>query len=53
MVQAPPLNLRLYDNRKFGRKPLVGVASVPNVREFMVQPGGVRFSKKQTFCRCR
>jgi hypothetical protein len=25
---APPLNIRLYDNKKFGRRPLVGVHTV-------------------------
>lgn len=28
LYYAPPLNIRVFDNRKFGRKPLVGVHSV-------------------------
>lgn len=27
-VYSPPLNMRIFDNRKFGRKPLVGSTSL-------------------------
>ncbi|KJE97724.1 Fer1l3 protein [Capsaspora owczarzaki ATCC 30864] len=33
-VYAPPLNVRVYDNRKFGRKPLVGVHSIHSLQRY-------------------
>lgn len=30
-VYAPPLNLRVFDNRKFGRKPLVGTTALKSL----------------------
>jgi hypothetical protein len=37
LYYAPPLNIRVFDNRKFGRKPLVGVHSIPNVMDFLIE----------------
>lgn len=34
----PPLNIRVYDNRKFGRKPLVGLHSINFLRLYKHRP---------------
>ncbi|OAF64422.1 hypothetical protein A3Q56_07867, partial [Intoshia linei] len=34
----PPLNIKVYDNRSFGRKPCVGIHSVLNIEEFIHNP---------------
>eukprot|EP00040_Diaphanoeca_grandis_P011572 m.59384 g.59384 ORF g.59384 m.59384 type:complete len:2246 (-) comp22699_c2_seq1:263-7000(-) len=39
LIYAPPLNIRVFDNRKFGRKPTVGVSSISNIRDFMIKDG--------------
>lgn len=35
---TPPLNIRVVDNRKFGRRPIVGVHSITTLRPFMHDP---------------
>eukprot|EP00051_Salpingoeca_urceolata_P011456 m.141941 g.141941 ORF g.141941 m.141941 type:complete len:2152 (+) comp17129_c0_seq1:436-6891(+) len=34
-MYCPPLNIRVFDNRRFGRKPMVGVHSVPTLAPFV------------------
>lgn len=34
LYYAPPLNIRVFDNRKFGRKPCVGSYAISNVMEY-------------------
>ncbi len=38
---APPLNIRVYDHRKFGRKPLVGVHTITSVSKHRVDAAAV------------
>lgn len=37
-LYTPPLNIRVRDNRQFGRKPLVGVNIVKSLEEFRRDP---------------
>jgi hypothetical protein len=37
-LYTPPLNIRVRDNRQFGRKPLVGVCTIKSLEEFRCQP---------------
>ena len=39
-LYTPPLNIRVRDNRPFGRKPLVGVHVVKSLEAFKCQPPG-------------
>jgi len=38
-IYSPPLNIMVYDNRKFGAKPLVGSVSLKSLKVFRPQPG--------------
>jgi len=31
-IYSPPMNLRVFDNRKFGRKPLVGSIAIKSMK---------------------
>ena len=33
-IYAPPLNIRVFDHRKFGRKPLIGVHSIKTLNHY-------------------
>lgn len=37
-LYAPPLNIRVRDNRQFGRKPLIGVYVVKSLESFRCSP---------------
>lgn len=37
-LYAPPLNIRVRDNRQFGRKPLVGIYVVKSLEPFRCNP---------------
>lgn len=37
-LYAPPLNIKVRDNRQFGRKPLVGVFVVKSLESFRCNP---------------
>jgi hypothetical protein len=35
---TPPLNIRVVDNRNFGRKPIIGVHSISSMRPYIREP---------------
>ena len=37
-LYAPPINIRVKDNRAFGRRPLVGVNSIKSLEHFRCEP---------------
>ena len=37
-LYAPPLNIRIFDKRNFGRLPLVGIHVIKSVNDFHVKP---------------
>ena len=37
-LYTPPLNIRVKDNRQFGRKPLVGVHTIKSLEVFRCDP---------------
>ena len=37
-LYAPPLNIRVRDNRQFGRKPLIGIYVVKSLEPFRCDP---------------
>ena len=37
-LYTPPLNIRVRDNRQFGRKPMVGVHIVKSLEQFRCEP---------------
>ena len=37
-LYTPPLNIRVRDNRQFGRKPMVGVHVLKSLEKFRCQP---------------
>ncbi len=37
-LYTPPLNVRVRDNRQFGRKPLVGVHTIKTLKPFRCEP---------------
>eukprot|EP00058_Branchiostoma_floridae_P024963 XP_002610453.1 hypothetical protein BRAFLDRAFT_124267 [Branchiostoma floridae] len=39
-LYMPPVNIKVFDNRQFGRKPLVGVHMVRSLRDFMAETAG-------------
>ena len=37
-LYTPPMNIRVKDNRQFGRKPLVGVNVIKSLEEYRCEP---------------
>ena len=37
-LYTPPMNIRVRDNRQFGRKPLVGVHIIKSLEEYRCDP---------------
>ena len=37
-LYTPPLNIRVRDNRQFGRKPLVGIHVIKTLEQFRCHP---------------
>ena len=37
-LYTPPMNIRVRDNRQFGRKPLVGVHTIKSLEQYRCQP---------------
>ena len=37
-LYAPPMNIRVHDNRTFGRKPVVGLHVVKSLSDFRCDP---------------
>ena len=37
-LYMPPMNIRVRDNRQFGRKPTVGIGLLKSLEEYRVEP---------------
>ena len=37
-LYTPPMNIRVRDNRQFGRKPMVGVHIIKSLEEYRCEP---------------
>lgn len=37
-LYTPPMNIKVHDNRSFGRKPVVGIHSMKSMKKFRCEP---------------
>ena len=40
-LYTPPMNIKVHDNRSFGRKPVVGIHSMKSMKKFRCEPASM------------